>query len=121
MTADANHIAGEVTPSVHGEPTSQPAPVTSAGAGTITIADLYSALDQVTRYAANEPGSGLHQQATMVARMLPHIVNGLIAAMIYRSHGHHRPSEYDGYTAITVEVPTSIEETVDAIIRKIRP
>lgn len=114
--------ADEMTPNVHGESVAppEPAPATGSGTNRPTLLDLFAAIHDITRYAANEPGSQMVEQAELVRTMLPQLMNAVDAAITYRTHGHHRPSIYPEWVAVTVEVPTTTEQLMDRFLEKFR-
>lgn len=114
--------ADEMTPSVHGESVAPPEPATTTGSGTNrpTVLDLFAAIHDIARYAMNEPGSQMVQQAELVQLMLPKLMNAVDAAIVYRTCGHHRPSIYPEWVAVTVEVPASTEQLMDRFLESFR-
>lgn len=114
--------ADEMTPSVHGESVGQAVPDSAPGTATHrpTVNELYDALDQVTHYALTESGSSVTEQAKLVHRLLPHIVAAINAAITYRTHGSHRPSDYYGYVNVNVEIPEGTDLVMDAFLRQVR-
>jgi hypothetical protein len=87
---------------------------------TMQLADLIQAITQVAEYAHREPGSSVVQQADLIAANVDLIEQAITVAHHMRHHGAWRPSSYDGWWTVHIEVPNGIQAAGYNICERIR-